>query len=64
MSEIRVRDYADGDVAALARLVTELGYPTSVEQMSQRMARIKRNDFATFVAEAAGHVVGMIGAYA
>jgi predicted N-acetyltransferase YhbS len=62
MNDIAIRAYTDRDLIALAALTTELGYPTSTEEMSQRMARIKpRDDFATFVAEAAGHVVGMIG---
>jgi GNAT superfamily N-acetyltransferase len=62
MSAPDLRDYADGDAAALARLMTELGYPTSAEQMSERMTRIKsRSDFATFVADDDGEVVGMIG---
>lgn len=62
MSEPIVRIYEDRDVAALADLITELGSSTSAEDMSQRMAAIKqRDDFATFVAEEGGEVVGMVG---
>jgi GNAT superfamily N-acetyltransferase len=62
MSDIAVRAYAERDAASLARLMGELGYPTSEEDMSQRMARINpRKDFATFVAEEDGAVIGMVG---
>jgi GNAT superfamily N-acetyltransferase len=49
------------DIAALAQLIGELGYPTSTEEMARRMAAIAdRADIATFVAEIDGVVGGMI----
>jgi GNAT superfamily N-acetyltransferase len=56
-----VRPAHEGDVSALARLMGELGYPTSDAQMTARFAVIAaRDDIATFVAELDGAVVGMI----
>ncbi len=52
----------EGDFPALARLMTELGYPTSLDEMAARMETIQgRADYATFVAEERGSVVGMSG---
>lgn len=49
------------DIAALALLIGELGYPTSTEEMATRMAAVVgRSDIATFVAEEDGVVAGMI----
>lgn len=57
-----VRPAHEGDIAALARLMGELGYPTTAEQMAARMSVIAaRSDIATFVAELDGAVAGMIG---
>jgi GNAT superfamily N-acetyltransferase len=61
MSDIEIRHASAADFPALADLMTELGYPTSIEEISVRMAAIRdRKDFATFVAEADGEVAGMI----
>ncbi len=63
MNEVIVRVAAAGDADALAALITALGTPTSREEMAERLGRIvSRPDFATFVAEEAGAVVGMVGA--
>ncbi len=63
MNKTNVRAYAPTDVASTADLMAHLGYPTSREEMAERMTRIgAREDFATFVAEVAGEVVGMVGA--
>ena len=57
-----VRAALESDVPSLARLMGELGYPTTGEQMAPRFAAIvARSDIATFVAEANGTVAGMIG---
>jgi GNAT superfamily N-acetyltransferase len=56
-----VRPSAAADLAALANLMTELGYPTTIEAIATRMALIDaRTDFATFVADLDGVVAGMI----
>jgi GNAT superfamily N-acetyltransferase len=57
-----VRHATAADVSALAHLMSELGYPTSLEQMTVRMEAIReRTDYATFVAEANGVIAGMVG---
>ncbi|MFT4413668.1 GNAT family N-acetyltransferase [Fredinandcohnia humi] len=50
------------DVDRLAELMTQLGYPTSVEQMKQRFANMESNsDYHTLVALYDGNVVGVLG---
>ncbi len=64
MTDISIRPYREGDLLAVAALVTALGYPTRTDQMRTRMERIAGYpDHATFIAVADGHVVGMVGAY-
>jgi GNAT superfamily N-acetyltransferase len=63
MDEFLVRPYADGDHIALAALVTALGYPSTADQLAERMRRIAAHpDHATFMAERRSEVVGMVGA--
>jgi GNAT superfamily N-acetyltransferase len=47
----RVRPGRAGDAAALARLCTELGYPSTEAQMSDRLLRLGTIDHGLFVAE-------------
>jgi N-acetylglutamate synthase-like GNAT family acetyltransferase len=62
MVESRIRAAAKGDVEALANLMTELGYPTSVEDMGRRFEEISIDlSYGTLVAERGGRVVGMAG---
>ena len=64
MADISIRLFAEGDLLAVAALVTALGYPTTSHQMRDRIERIARHpDHATFVAVADGRVVGLTGAY-
>jgi ribosomal protein S18 acetylase RimI-like enzyme len=50
------------DADALARLMTELGYPSTADQMSTRLARILADgDYRTFVACEGTTIAGMIG---
>ena len=64
MADISIRPFAEGDLAAVAALVSELGYPTTPDQMQARIESIARHpDHATFVAVADGRVVGLTGAY-
>ncbi len=64
MADISIRPFAEGDLLAVASLVTALGYPTTSHQMRVRMDRIAGHpDHATFVAVADGRVVGLTGAY-
>ncbi|GGK32200.1 N-acetyltransferase [Caldalkalibacillus thermarum] len=51
------------DVVALGQLMSELGYPTSSEEMTERFKKIYAHpDYYTLVAEVDDQVVGMIGA--
>jgi GNAT superfamily N-acetyltransferase len=58
-----VRPATPEDVPAIAALMTQLGYPSTPNAMRARMERIAAlPDYASFVAEAEGSVVGMAGA--
>jgi GNAT superfamily N-acetyltransferase len=57
---IRRARIEDADVAA--DLVTQLGYPTTPEEMAERFAHLLNDaSYAAFVAESEGHVVGLVG---
>ncbi|WP_435921394.1 GNAT family N-acetyltransferase [Paenibacillus sp. DYY-L-2] len=59
-----IRKYHAKDLDSLTSLMEDLGYPTSRENMMPRMERIQSNPmYFTFVAEASGAVVGMIGVH-
>ncbi len=50
------------DIAALARLMGELGYPTTEEEMKARFEAIEKDaSYGTLVAERGGEVIGMGG---
>ncbi|MBO9199719.1 MULTISPECIES: GNAT family N-acetyltransferase [Niastella] len=50
------------DVPALANLMNELGYPTTVAEMEQRFALLQTStDYLTWVAICNNEVAGMIG---
>ena len=56
-----IRPARSSDAAALAELVTQLGYPTNTAAAVQRLARLSsRPDHAVFVAEESGAVAGFI----
>jgi GNAT superfamily N-acetyltransferase len=64
MSGIVLRTATLSDVEELARLMAELGYPATSEDMATRFERVNdRNDYATFVADEDGAIAGMIGLY-
>jgi len=57
---IRPAQLADGD--QIADLVTELGYPTSVDQMRRRLHAIQGDpDFSTHVASTHDRIIGFVG---
>jgi ribosomal protein S18 acetylase RimI-like enzyme len=57
---IRKASIADSD--PIARLVSELGYPTSASQMQRRLKAILDDDqYQTFVACEEGHIRGFVG---
>ena len=56
-----VRQMRPEDAAAVAELTTQLGYPSTEDEISRRYDRIKdRSDARLFVAEQSGNVVGWI----
>src|SRR6202035_5020435 len=60
--EIEVRPAKIGDVTAIASLAGELGYPSTAEQVRDRLAAIEKDArHATFVAALSGNeVIGWI----
>ncbi len=62
MSEVKIRTAGLDESPAIARLMTQLGYPTSPDEMKERLAAIlPDSDYMTFVAEHQKEVVGVIG---
>jgi ribosomal protein S18 acetylase RimI-like enzyme len=62
MVRITVRDATIADSDGIARLVSDLGYPTSSSQMSVRLQSILRDqDYHTVVACDDDTIVGVIG---
>jgi len=59
---LTVRLAGHGDAAAIAALVTQLGYPSAAHEAEARLARLKDHpDIRAYVAEQAGRVAGVIG---
>ncbi|CAM3924089.1 GNAT family N-acetyltransferase [Paenibacillus alkaliterrae] len=59
---IHIRAYQVKDLVPMTELMFDLGYPTSVDSMKNRMSIIENlTEYATYVAEIAEKVVGMIG---
>lgn len=56
-----IREARLTDVAAIASLLTELGYPTTTDAMSDRLERLAAADTATLVFEEDGAIIGLIG---
>lgn len=62
MADVSLREAAVADSEPLARLVSELGYPTSTSQMQRRLeAILEDEDYHTLVASADGRIVGFVG---
>ena len=62
MSRCEVRPAAEADADVLARLVTQLGYPSDTTQVLARLRRLEGNtEIRALVAEREGRVLGMIG---
>jgi N-acetylglutamate synthase-like GNAT family acetyltransferase len=57
-----IRPAKENDAPALAKLMTQLGYQTSADEMRERLRSIFRHrNFTTFVAVEEDEVCGMIG---
>ena len=62
--DLAIRGAETGDAAALADLMTQLGYPTRASEMEMRMEAICADkNYATLVAVSDGKVCGMIGTF-
>lgn len=62
MADLAIREVAVADSKAIARLVSELGYPTSTSQMQLRLeAILNDDDYHTLVACEGGDIVGFVG---
>lgn len=59
---MEIRKYNSSDIVQFTELMTDLGYPSSLEEMKVRIERIESNpNYFTFVAILNNTVVGMIG---
>lgn len=59
---VEIRKYDSADLSQFSGLISELGYPTSVDEMEIRMKRIESNsNYYTFVAVKNEILIGMIG---
>ena len=62
MEDVIIRPAVLSDSAVIARLITQLGYPSTEAEMHDRMEAISADaDHMTFVAEREGQVLGVIG---
>ena len=62
LSDLTIRAAEVNDAAALAQLMSELGYETTESEMQTRMKKISTDErYRTFVAVLDGKVCGMIG---
>ena len=62
MSEIQIRNACLEDSPAIARLMSQLGYSMTSDEMKERLKVIlSDSDYMTFVAEIETEIVGMIG---
>jgi N-acetylglutamate synthase-like GNAT family acetyltransferase len=56
---VAIRDAQRGDAEAVARLLTELGYPTDSAAVPARLERLRLAGDRVLVAELDGHVAGL-----
>lgn len=62
MTGARIREAEIEDVSEFARLLTELGYPSSPAETEGRLRAIFQDpDYCTLVAESSGRLVGLVG---
>ena len=62
VSNVVIRAAAVTDFAPVAKLVSDLGYPTSPSQMQRRLeAILDDHDYYTLVACEGEHIVGVVG---
>lgn len=60
--QVIIRDATMVDVEELTALMTDLGYPTTLEEFTERFKNISAHpDYRTIIAEVNGEMVGMAG---
>lgn len=63
MDTVVIRQAEAGDAGRVGELMTELGYPTTAEAMTERLAQIlSEPDYLTLVADTSAGVAGVAGA--
>ena len=63
MSKIKIRTASMNDAPPIANLLSQLGYPTSTDEMRGGLAEILSNpNYMTLVADHRNEVVGVLGA--
>jgi len=61
----QIRDATPADAAALAPLVTELGYPSDADALARRVATLVADEWSgVWVAETGGAIAGVVSAHA
>ncbi|HEY4955661.1 MAG TPA: GNAT family N-acetyltransferase [Gemmatimonadaceae bacterium] len=58
---LEVRPAGEADMPAIAVLLTELGYPTEVDDVPARLAAYDSPDYAVLLAESDGEAVALVG---
>ena len=61
---VEIREAQPQDFSRIAELAGQLGYPSSPEEIAERLDGMKRsNEHAVFVAQLGGEVAGWLGVY-
>src|SRR5688572_14643840 len=61
--QVKTRPVTDEDAASIARLLGVMGYPSSSDDVITRLLAVRgRSNFAVWVADVGGVVVGLVGA--
>jgi GNAT superfamily N-acetyltransferase len=64
MNDLAIREAKTTDAADLARLVSQLGYPSTEQDMAERLEALAgQPEYVLFVAEESGRIVGLVGAF-
>ena len=62
VGEVFIRNILNGDFEILTGLIKELGYPSTVSKVSDRLSKINSNEcYKTLIAEVDGEIIGFIG---
>jgi len=64
MNDLAILEAKTTDAADLARLVSQLGYPSTEQDMAERLEALAgQPEYVLFVAEESGRIVGLVGAF-